>query len=408
MTMRIRYVIMCFPAVIATGCVEPDRHITSPADPLLSVVNPMDDEPCTESAPGQFVALDLCDTEPLPPPGEDGLDLGFSHADCILNVTDDDDSDGLSDECEYQIARSFAPRLKFYIGEPCMRRETYWAATRTTYAEVRVIYLLGYYQDCGTKRWWNWPGWKFGPHSGDSEWIDLVAEYTEGRWYFKEATLSAHYGTPNDHTKRYGSGDLAGARQQPAVWVSNRKHANYASQSDCQSLFGDECPSPTYTSYAEVRRTRNIGSRDHPMPDPNCVRSDRLSTNREECFFDRSSHFNGWQDEYRGGSASAYYFFLADRGWLSDPLSPSPVVTLTGPQVVRPNDECHWLAVVSGGTRPYSYRWYRNGTLIGTATSYQASGTGMLLTVEVTDVYGQVDAAMLFVGTDDSAPTCWE
>lgn len=94
----------------------------------------------------------------------------------------DSDSDGLDDECEYQIASKFAPRLIFEANDYARGRETYWASHRkyacggwyTTdglhaYCSgyiwvIRVAYLLGYYSDGGPQA-----------HKGDSEFLILEA-----------------------------------------------------------------------------------------------------------------------------------------------------------------------------------------------------------------------------------------
>jgi hypothetical protein len=68
-----------------------------------------------------------------------------------------------------------------------------------------------------------------------------------------------------------------------------------------------------------------------------------------------------------------------------------------------------WTAAVSGGSSPYTYQWYYNGTAVGTGSTYTrsvcASNTTFQLKVVVTDNTGATAQAYLDV-TVEKEPTC--
>jgi hypothetical protein len=67
------------------------------------------------------------------------------------------------------------------------------------------------------------------------------------------------------------------------------------------------------------------------------------------------------------------------------------IVTVAGPDSVFEWDGGRWSVGVRGGYPPYSTRWYRNSTAVGTGTSYQGiASTNYTLRAEVTDAHGSV------------------
>lgn len=67
--------------------------------------------------------------------------------------------------------------------------------------------------------------------------------------------------------------------------------------------------------------------------------------------------------------------------------------SITGPTEISPMAECSWVASPSGGTAPYSYQWYRNGALVGTAADYTDGMNGassFTLSLRVTDSVGAI------------------
>ena len=76
----------------------------------------------------------------------------------------------------------------------------------------------------------------------------------------------------------------------------------------------------------------------------------------------------------------------------ADTLAPSYSVTINGPSTVMQNYGvyCYWNTTVFGGTAPYTYAWYRYGSVVGTYPSYYANYlySSFLLEVRVTDATG--------------------
>jgi hypothetical protein len=77
----------------------------------------------------------------------------------------------------------------------------------------------------------------------------------------------------------------------------------------------------------------------------------------------------------------------------------SLATSLVGEEIPQPNTTHTWTAPVSGGYPGFSYQWYRNGSPVGTGSSYTASAGGapFNLRVEVTDQTWSMVAAVLAV-----------
>lgn len=257
------------------------------------------------------------------------------------------DDDGLDDNCEYKLALTFRPLLSTGIGDD-VRREPRWAAmwldddpsTKT----VRIAYLPSYWIDLGLP---TGPillacqlmggGTKCGNHSGDSEWLTLDVKYYDSikHWALVDAHFSAHdWHVPfvltsdttlltNSTHDNGGDGwfpalmtypDKKGG--YPRVYVADRKHANYPTDSYCDShgaiVLGqrtdfDECDSQRNEVRIEVAANGNIGSRSTPFID--CVVTAR------------TDHPN-----YGGGRTECYWTVKQFQGWLlggvpADPYS---------------------------------------------------------------------------------------
>jgi hypothetical protein len=73
--------------------------------------------------------------------------------------------------------------------------------------------------------------------------------------------------------------------------------------------------------------------------------------------------------------------------------------SLVGEEIPQPNTSHTWTAPVSGGYPGFSYQWYRDGSPVGTGSSYTASAGGapFNLRVEVTDQTWSMVAAVLAV-----------
>ena len=67
--------------------------------------------------------------------------------------------------------------------------------------------------------------------------------------------------------------------------------------------------------------------------------------------------------------------YLADNTVLSSyfNVSVSPYAYISGPSEIPSNAYNTWYANPTGGTAPYSYQWYRDGSPVSTSSSYEAS-----------------------------------
>ncbi|MCZ0934576.1 MAG: hypothetical protein OXJ54_05275 [Gemmatimonadetes bacterium] len=218
----------------------------------------------------------------------------------------DADADGLWDECEYNIAARFAPVLVFDSTESSNSREQYWAAQihNPRGATISIFYALGYHEDTG----------EIGAHKGDSEFIRMIVKYTKESesWRTEEITMSAHHGSwvpAGDRTRTVSWLQWAdNPRGRPKVWVSKGKHANYASQRECNGGFWnivlggkvDRCGNTEAPEVVVVRRETNLGGDGLVLV--NCTWSE---TNAEElqgmeCLWDRYGQFRGWHAVEKG------------------------------------------------------------------------------------------------------------
>lgn len=88
--------------------------------------------------------------------------------------------------------------------------------------------------------------------------------------------------------------------------------------------------------------------------------------------------------------------------------NPGMTVDIGGPTHVEPNQWCTWTADVSGGTGPYTYAWYRNGSLVDEDNTYTAStgSSDFDLEVEVDDAFGWTSGDFVTVQVDFSGQSC--
>lgn len=239
------------------------------------------------------------------------------------NLITDSDGDGLGDFCEIQLATNFAPELYYAYGDD-VRREPYWAARfmDDEENEVAIAYLLSYYRDTGSK------GSVIGydAHNGDSEYIILYVyyDYESEHWVLEHAAYSQHTGYtvymrgPSDayppaltypsHPGLY-----------PRSWVAEGKHANYATQGECNNggpLGNDTCVDNNTAARVEMASYWNVGSRSSHSID--CVASRNPSyefygAGRLECYW-TTLNFRGWVPDSVGGkdSGTSYTSILAN------------------------------------------------------------------------------------------------
>jgi hypothetical protein len=261
----------------------------------------------------------------------------------------DVDGDGLADICESSLAQAFNPELRYCSCDAAWGGEPVYVATKvlvyTPSAGVqyvaRIMYMPAYYNDAGDATDGCWYGFFNDPlswfgqtgcsgHHGDSEAIVLDVRYesTSTHWVLNAAYLSQHtsyqwfyagssgsyseddnlFGdaqgnvpTPSQYPAQFGyyNGVSGGA---PIVWVAIDKHANYASEADCNSggkFSGhDSCQSNNSFAFMSLsdgsNGQRNLGSSLAHLLD--CLPSNNPAVqinNHSECFWENFL-FTGW------------------------------------------------------------------------------------------------------------------
>lgn len=167
-----------------------------------------------------------------------------------------------------------------------------------------------------------WGG--FREHDGDSEFLviavtDFGDSWPNGRWALETVTYSAHWGSTWDRTdeQRYfetvfwSDGTYRG---RPRSYVGRSKHANYRSQSFCESRF-DTCEPVANDADFIVEADRNLGNvfaTGYPLQVNPCAKTryyifGYVTTNTECFWFDDT--FRGWQSE-DGSGGTGYRYML--------------------------------------------------------------------------------------------------
>jgi hypothetical protein len=207
----------------------------------------------------------------------------------------------MRDTCENRLVEFFRPNLIASLTDSNMGHEPYfavrWSPSSTTKADI--FWAFAYYTDGGT------PvrdaacdlaqGYCNG-HYGDSEWLLIRVRYNgiTRHWDLELVQMSQHGGAPiyTANQLRYSGRPYA----YPDIFVAWGKHANYPSDSACDSggvLNKDECDSnriirSAYSAY------HNLGSSHHPLR--NCVYSEStyFGNGVSECFWSTGGQFSGW------------------------------------------------------------------------------------------------------------------
>lgn len=214
------------------------------------------------------------------------------------NGINDSDNDGLSDFCELQVARAFAPELAYYSRDN-VGREPHWAARPIAAGGVRIAYLLSYYVDLGTQGYPCCDDW----HNGDSEgiYLDVTYEFDTQHWVLETAYYSAHtgYNVYGPGASGYPASLHYPAHQgsYPRTYVSGYKHANYDTFDDCMDggTFGSDWCTPDSFARVVVGTYANVGSSGTHLLD--CVPSTNrfYQNNGDECYWS-GARFDGWQN----------------------------------------------------------------------------------------------------------------
>jgi hypothetical protein len=295
-------------AVLVTACLDPTGQ--SPRPGVSADVTPSCLPGCTE-------------TDPYP--SWPGVFLSSAVTPAACGEGNDLDFDLLSDRCERDLSQAFAPELYYYNGDN-VGREPYWVARpfNSTGSKVLIGYLLSYYRDEGSTAFlctlpFTDPSCH--GHNGDSEGIFLIVYYdaTHKHWILDEARYSQHaYHAPYGRgTNLYPKmltypGPKLGS--YPRAYVAEGKHANYASQRECNDggRFGtDTCTHVNTAARVAWGGPYDLGSRAVHTDSQDCKVSRNISyiyygSGRQECFWS-GSDFRGWIPTTIGGGASASY-----------------------------------------------------------------------------------------------------
>ncbi|MEX1181709.1 MAG: hypothetical protein WEF86_00635 [Gemmatimonadota bacterium] len=258
---------------------------------------------------------------------------------CAVPDGVDRDHDGLSDECERELARAFAPHLVVRSGgcdwdesvSPHRIGGGYRFAVEPYGDAVRIAYLPAYFVDCGWSGWKCYlPGVDCSPHAGDSEFMLVeVRSASDARtWTAERLYLSAHcFGRSGSRCRWYDAGELAEFQWidgAPIIWVAEGRHANYPSERACDEGHHsiDTCDRHDARFRFPVDgHTQNIGSSAHPTPSTGCITgrmtgSSRAVPDAVECMWSVGASFGGWQAVDDG--ATGYWRYLYEVAGLRD------------------------------------------------------------------------------------------
>ncbi|HET7025322.1 MAG TPA: hypothetical protein VFI39_08980 [Gemmatimonadales bacterium] len=303
--------------------------LTSPPGPEASKVIP-------------FCQLGCLDQDPHPDSA--GVFLGSGITPDMCTDGTDSDQDGLEDFCETNLALAFAPELRYSDADE-VGREPYWAArpiSRYIADTVVIAYLISYYRDAGSNTWgcsipsipfiWDKPV-ECNGHNGDSEAIvlDVYYSYSTKHWILGAAIYSQH-DSPATYSRYLPLGFPARPYPMqleypshpgayPRAYVAEGKHANYNTQSECNSggtLGSDTCENVNTSARLPAGYLYNLGSRAHPAID--CVTSRDPSylyygSGKTECYW-TGGRFRGWIPYTIGGvDTDPYSPKLSDWGF---------------------------------------------------------------------------------------------
>ena len=242
----------------------------------------------------------------------------------------DADGDGLEDLCEETLAPMFAPELYYDYGGDDVRGEPHWVARPTDSGTVVIGYLLSYYRDEGCRAL-GCGALGADRHNGDSEdiYLELYYNFSTQHWVLLQALYSQHgdYGVYSKGSDEYPTQLFypwhPGA--YPRTYVSEGKHANYSSVSECDwgDYLQDDCDDDNTSARVDTYRfgqSLNIGSSAVHSPDQDCMPSadpsyEYYGAGRIECYW-TDQRFRGWVPDSVGGrDTDAYSPKLAARGF---------------------------------------------------------------------------------------------
>lgn len=257
------------------------------------------------------------------------------------------DEDGLLDDCEFALAAAFAPLASFGDADD-VSRESRWAARWDDGQSVYIAYLLSYWLDMGdtggshimcTGGVIPFAPFEFSApegcngHHGDSEYIVLRVQYNQDthHWYLTSAWYSEHYGGDSFFRPYQWTGAPIDNEDieltfpdkflgYPKVWVANGKHANYATQAQCNAggtAGSDDCSGSRIDERIFVGIDANVGSNGHHLID--CVGTANASHpaysgHYQECYWTEKA-FEGWFPASSNPSTTPYSYILYSFGF---------------------------------------------------------------------------------------------
>ena len=291
---------------------------------ISSCSEPPPTAPSIRASRGITPMCQLGCTETDPNPTAPGVFLGSGVVPDDCGIYTDSDQDGLGDFCEKQLSFAFSPELYHWQFDH-VGREPYWVARPTPSGGVRLGYLLSYYRDEGSNHWLctGQPFWIdpscFG-HNGDREsiFLDVYYDWDTQHWVLENGWLSRHdeffqhprgsdsYPTQFIYPSHPGS--------YPRVYVSEGKHANYATKTGCNGggQYGtDTCAQVNTATRLEWSSLWNLGSRTTHSGDQDCKLSRNPSfeyygSGRYECYW-TGVDFRGWIPTSVGGAVAGSY-----------------------------------------------------------------------------------------------------
>ena len=241
----------------------------------------------------------------------DGLST-IPYGDNCWGTGTDADRDGLNDDCEYQVALAFMPKLWFDTGESGYGRRPYYAVKSEAFSTrtLRIFYLDTFFDDTGVTT----------GHDGDPEFQLFEVHYSGGRWYLDSVYLSAHRKSSCDSSAwyaydqlEYDTSDSRNAyRGWPTLYVAEDKHATYNNLSTCDNgcFYQDYCSryASQFLDTSSQLVSRNVGSTAVPL-----INQVVLNGKTERLLDD--VEFKGWDDQWYRPNSQGYRRHLVDFGF---------------------------------------------------------------------------------------------
>ena len=242
------------------------------------------------------------------PAEADGLSIGYG--DNCWNSGNDADGDSLNDDCEYQLAYWFSPKMWFDSGESGSARHAHWSVKSVSYSQrtVQVFYMNAYINDTGVLT----------GHDGDPEFQIFELFYSGGTWKMNRAYMSAHRKSACDSSAWYQYNQLVyddtntTYRGWPTIYVAEDKHATYNTLGNCD----DGCWYQDYCSLYFWQYEHQVGT----MSQKNVGQSWAKLINRvyymgesEDLWDDED--FEGWDGNWYRSDSKGYRRHTNDFGF---------------------------------------------------------------------------------------------